>query len=240
LLKFELNPFFNDKEVFMFRFTLVVFMGLLLLGGCNSGLKEELELKNSQVERLNTEKNDLSAKLTNAQKRIAELEATPADEQPTEGDIAMRDGLAEGLSKELKAGHVVIDTESRRTYIRFNDEVLFGSGSAAPRPKGIEALSSLAKELKKITGYQLVIEGYADKMPIGQRLRTRFATNQELAAARSLAVTYFLESEMKVKMPVVVVSYGHYYEAASNKTPKGRAQNRRVVLILAPEGSKPL
>ena len=220
----------------------IVFVGLFLLSGCNTELKEDLEKQKSRVQQLKSERKSLQTQLAEANKQISsqmlELEDKNRSDQPTAEDKALRNGLKQSFAKEVAQGQVSIEGERRNTLMHLDDAILFGSGSAAPRPKGIQMLEKLAKELKKYKGYALLVEGHTDAMPISKRLRLRFATNQELAAARALAVSYYLEHELRVRMPMVALAYGDYQGVASNNTKKGRAKNRRVRLTLIPEGQQ--
>lgn len=224
----------------MIQKTLPLLLGLLVLVGCNSDLKKQIEQRDRKIAALESEKGAISAQLETAQNKIRDLQEKLAGRQPTEADKALKAGLEKSFAKEVQDGKMEIGSDERRTYLTLDEAVFFGSGSAAPRPGGIRILEKLAKELKKHKGYNVVVEGHTDKVPISQRLRRKFASNLELSATRATSVAYYLQKELGVRLPMIAVAYGPLFEAATNKTPKGRAKNRRVKVTLVPVGEKPI
>jgi chemotaxis protein MotB len=80
----------------------------------------------------------------------------------------------------------------------------------------------------------VVVAGHSDNVPIGPSLRARFSSNWELAAARAAEVTEFLQSQGVPPTRLIAVSFGEYRPIASNDTTEGRAENRRIELLLRP------
>jgi chemotaxis protein MotB len=87
------------------------------------------------------------------------------------------------------------------------------------------------------------LEGHTDSIPIRN---TRFHSNWELSAARSIAILELLSARGGVERSRM--SIGGYADVApveSNETPEGRARNRRVDIVIlnengqAAEPSKP-
>ena len=79
------------------------------------------------------------------------------------------------------------------------------------------------------------IEGHTDNLPIHN---SQYRSNWELAAARGLGVVRAMnEAGMDARL-LSAASYGEFHPAASNETPDGRAENRRIEVILVPDLSR--
>lgn len=105
---------------------------------------------------------------------------------------------------------------------------LFEPASATLSSNGTALLDRVRRDLGS-TG-RIRVEGHADGSPIGPSLRARFDSNWELAAGRAAAVARYLIGGGMDADRFDVVSRGETAPIASNGTPQGRAQNRRIVL----------
>ena len=82
---------------------------------------------------------------------------------------------------------------------------------------------------------EIYVSGYTDTASIGPALRREgVASNEVLSQRRAEDVKDFLASQGFRPELLVAQGYGEGHPIASNDTPKGRAQNRRVELSLAP------
>ena len=116
-----------------------------------------------------------------------------------------------------------------------NSDLLFASGSWQLRPQGQQIIAGFAQKLAPTQQHHLVVSGYTDNAPIGPGLRRQGVTsNQDLSQKRADAVMQFLISQGVDPTLVSAHGYGEANPVASNDTPAGRAQNRRVELSLAP------
>lgn len=115
-----------------------------------------------------------------------------------------------------------------------NSDLLFASGSWQMRPQGQQIIAGFAQKLAPTQQHHLLVSGYTDNAPIGPALRKQGVTsNEELSQKRAEAVMQFLISQGVNPSLVSAHGYGEADPVASNDTPSGRAQNRRVVLSLA-------
>ena len=116
-----------------------------------------------------------------------------------------------------------------------NSDLLFASGSWQMRPQGQQIIAGFAQKLAPTQQHHLLVSGYTDNAPIGPELRRQGVTsNEELSQKRADAVMQFLISRGVDPTLVSAHGYGEADPVASNDTPAGRAQNRRVELSLAP------
>jgi len=63
---------------------------------------------------------------------------------------------------------------------------------------------------------------------------TGFASNWELSTGRALSVVRYLQSKGVDPRMLGAAGAGEYHPVATNDTPEGRQQNRRIEIILAP------
>jgi chemotaxis protein MotB len=83
---------------------------------------------------------------------------------------------------------------------------------------------------------KLRIVGHTDSVPIGEELRWKYPSNWELSAHRAAAVVRFLQNQCRVDPEhMEAVGRSCYHPVSSNKTPRGRARNRRVEIVIAPK-----
>lgn len=104
--------------------------------------------------------------------------------------------------------------------------IFFATGSSKLLPKSSKSLNEVAKILKEDANLKLDIEGHTDNTGKPEK-------NQTLSESRAKAVLDYLKTKGGVdESRLASAGYGDTKPIASNKTPKGKAQNRRVELKL--------
>lgn len=130
----------------------------------------------------------------------------------------------ERLGKSIK----LVNNE-RGVTIRILDDILFRSGQAELTDYSRLILRKLGLILKTMSN-DIRIEGHTDNVPISGGL---FASNWHLSVARATNAAYYLMNQEGVTPArVSVVGCSEYHPIASNDTPEGRANNRRVDIII--------
>ncbi len=115
-----------------------------------------------------------------------------------------------------------------------NSDLLFAPGSWQISPDGQDIMAKMAKILAPEQQDKLVVNGYTDNSPIGPKLqRAGVTSNEELSQKRADAVMQYLISHGVKQNLVSAKGHGDADPIASNSTPAGRAQNRRVEITLA-------
>jgi chemotaxis protein MotB len=96
----------------------------------------------------------------------------------------------------------------------------------------LDAISRLAGVLKQ-RRENLRIEGHTDDIPIHN---LHFASNWELSTTRATEMIRILVTQYGLPAShLSAAGYGEFHPVASNKTAEGRAQNRRLdIVILTP------
>jgi len=142
--------------------------------------------------------------------------------------------VMESLKLLLKnESNISVNSEPRGIVITFSDSALFSSGSAEIKSEADIVLSRIADKLKTTPG-RIFIEGHTDNMPISTG---KFRSNWELSAARASSVLHALVAKGLDPYRFTISGYGEYRPRASNSTAEGRAQNRRVELVIMPPDS---
>jgi outer membrane protein OmpA-like peptidoglycan-associated protein len=105
----------------------------------------------------------------------------------------------------------------------------FDTGKATLTSEGVEQLKVL-KDQVAITGLNVKVEGHTDNTGDEER------TNIPLSKARALAVKQFLQGKYPESFPDdrlrEVNGFGSSHPVASNTTARGRAENRRVHIVM--------
>ncbi len=145
------------------------------------------------------------------------------------------DQLVGALEDELKRGELTISNLEGRLSVNLLNKILFDSGKTVIKPEGLKVLQSLGDVLNKFPDKALQIEGHTDNIQISKRLIDRFPSNWELSTARANSIVHFLQN--KVGLPgarLVAAGFSEYRPVASNEDKEGRAQNRRIQILLTP------
>ena len=139
------------------------------------------------------------------------------------------------LAEQVAAGHIPPGGMTMRItpdglVVSLHEAGFFPSGSAEVRAASIPMISILARTLP---AGRLRVEGHSDNVPIHTE---QFASNWELSTARSAAIARLLLERGPVNPAnLSAAGYAEYHPVATNATEAGRAQNRRVdVIVLRP------
>lgn len=141
--------------------------------------------------------------------------------------------LSQQLQSELKADQVQIQQLQNQVKLTLVDSLLFAEGGWQISRKGEETLDKIIPALKNVKSGRIVVEGHTDNVPIGPALRSRFASNWELSTARATDVVRYLADKGVQKNLLAAEGFGDTRPIASNDTAAGRAQNRRVEIIIS-------
>ena len=124
-----------------------------------------------------------------------------------------------------------VDVENKRKglVISLTGEILYDIGTADIKDQGQEVLAMISDILKG-TPNDIMIEGHTDDLPI----RTdEFPSNWELSTARAVNVIKFLIEERNFDPArLSAAGYSEYRPVADNDDAEGRAENRRVEVVV--------
>ena len=157
-----------------------------------------------------------------------DLSASPQVQQ----DLAHLQGqLAAMLAPQIHSQAVALRLGRDGLVISLRETGFYDSGSALPHPSSQGTLDRLAMRLRA-TPYDLRIEGHTDNVPIHT---AQFASNWELSTARATELAkIFITQYGLAPGRLSAAGFAEYHPVASNDTPDGRSQNRRVDIIVLP------
>jgi chemotaxis protein MotB len=144
----------------------------------------------------------------------------------------LRSELEQALHGEIAMRQVSLHRETDGLVISLREFGFFGSGSASIKPQALPALDRIASILA-IRTCRLRIEGHTDNVPIHT---AQMPSNWELSTARATELIRLLIVRHRFSpLRLSAAGYAEYYPVASNLTAEGRAQNRRVDIVILAE-----
>lgn len=139
--------------------------------------------------------------------------------------------LEQTLSNQVATHTVSIHMGRDGLVISLREAGFFASGSATPKPETLPTLQQIAASLGR-TPYDLRVEGHTDNIPIHT---PEFDSNWELSTARATRIArIFLDRKAMPPERISAAGYAQFHPVAPNDTAAGRAENRRVDLVVLP------
>ncbi|HRH46042.1 MAG TPA: OmpA family protein [Pyrinomonadaceae bacterium] len=137
------------------------------------------------------------------------------------------------FEQKLLANPVLIQkTKTRQTkvglVVSLSEAGFFAPGEAAINAEADAVITTLAESLQN-TDALIRIEGHTDSTPI---YNTRYPSNWELSTARASSVLARLIERGIAPARLSAAGYAGFQPIADNSTPEGRAQNRRVDVVI--------
>ena len=166
---------------------------------------------------------DAAAAAAEAKARQAK-EAQQAAEASAQQAAQQTQVMREKLKAQLNA--VLQTSESARGLIVNMSDVLFDTAKYTLKPEAREKLAKVSGILLAYPGLKLQVEGYTDNIGGDEY-------NQKLSEQRAGSVKDYLESQSVKDANITAAGYGKSDPIADNSTSAGRAQNRRVQLVVS-------
>jgi chemotaxis protein MotB len=170
----------------------------------------------------------LDAQIADLQQQLGEREATLAECNDLTDEL--RVNLREA---EMEHAVAIEQRDNRYIDLTLNESVTFASSQWIVLDTMVPALQAIASTIRNRDDFKVYVEGHTDDLKILEEFQRVWPSNWELGAFRAAAVTRYLTNELDLPAErFAAVSYGPYQPVASNETPEGRAENRRVVIRL--------
>lgn len=132
-----------------------------------------------------------------------------------------------GLSPRLQTEMTV-----KGLMITIREGVLFESGSADIIGGSQTIANEISNLLVSDPPRMIFIEGHTDNIPAGTK---EYPTNWELSSARAINfMKILLENDKLDPEKFSATGYSEYHPIATNDTPEGRTENRRVEVLISP------
>jgi outer membrane protein OmpA-like peptidoglycan-associated protein len=175
----------------------------------------------AQRARAEAERARAEAERTRAEAAAAEAQARAAAANKSASDA---NAVREKLRSQLNS--VLATSESARGLIVNMSDVLFDTGKYTLKTETQISLAKVSGILQAYPGLKLQVEGYTDSVGGDEY-------NQKLSENRSDAVRNFLLTQGVQEANITAMGYGKAKPVADNATAQGRAQNRRVQLVVS-------
>ncbi|MBN1377878.1 MAG: OmpA family protein [Gammaproteobacteria bacterium] len=131
------------------------------------------------------------------------------------------------LRQKLQSTGVSVTRDGENIILNMPANITFASDSATLKPSFIEVLDSVTEVLKEYKSTMIQVAGHTDSTGSD-------SYNQRLSLQRAQAVSFELMRFKVESQRIETIGLGEAYPIASNSTPQGREQNRRVELTLLP------
>ena len=199
--------------------------------------KAETDAAESQLQAQHAQMETERAAAAKAQAE-AERARAEAERAKAEAEAAAASARAEAASKAAQSAAdarekllgqlntVLATSESARGLIVNMSDVLFDTSKYTLKPGTQISLAKVSGILQSYPGLKLQVEGYTDSTGTPE-------FNQKLSENRAGAVRDFLVSQGVADANIVATGYGPNHPVADNNTVTGRAQNRRVQLVVS-------
>lgn len=132
------------------------------------------------------------------------------------------------LRENLKNTNIEVERQGNQIKLVMPENVTFATGSAALSDQARNALTTASETLVQYPDTTLTINGHTDNTG-------NDAINEPLSRNRALAVSNYLQSRGVNASRLTTAGYGSRQPVASNATAEGRAQNRRVEILINPD-----
>jgi peptidoglycan-associated lipoprotein len=173
---------------------------------------------------VNTRVDEVQGQVEQNQTRLNTHDKTLAAHEQKMGEISQT--AQDALRRAQEAGKLA---EGKFLYetVLTDDKVKFGFDTSDLSPEARSALDDFAAKIKQDNKNVYVeVQGHTDN--VGS---TKY--NEELGLLRAESVRRYLNASQSFPLHRInVISYGKTTPIADNKTREGRAQNRRVVLVV--------
>jgi chemotaxis protein MotB len=147
----------------------------------------------------------------------------------SDGEKSERERTEEGL---MGNPLLVQKTKMRQTkdglVISLSEAGFFAPGEAVIDAQADEVINTIAESVRS-TGANIRIEGHTDSTPISN---AKFPSNWELSTARAASVLVRLTEKGIAPERLSAAGYAGFQPVADNAMPEGRAQNRRVDVVI--------
>jgi chemotaxis protein MotB len=182
-------------------------------------LKVALETKDKEIETLKITSREVS---TEKELELQKVKGTYED-------------LIKEMKQEIDQGDIKITQAVDRLSVNLVEKILFDSGESELKPEGLKIIKRVGDILKGVSDKQIRVEGHTDNVQIGTRMKHKYPTNWELSTARATNVIRYLQDNVGIKAKhLSAAGFADSKPVTSNRTQKGKAQNRRIEIVLLP------
>ena len=202
--------------------------------------KREIDQLESEIEKLTRQSltqqqvldGALSLKekeLTNKKALIDRLKQTVENQEQSLRELV---GKVAGRLNQYNSEDISVEIKDGLGYITLSEKLLFRPRSLRLSNKAYDVLQSIATVLRQYPKMDILVLGHTDNQPVSIKGPKN---NRELSVLRATPVVQLLVKEFGLNPNQVIAGgKGDSKPKTSNDTPQGRAQNRRVEIVVMP------
>lgn len=183
--------------------------------------ERKLALESDRLEKLQNELAQRSNQINELQGLINAKEAQMQQ---------LKNAISSALLNFEGKGLTVVQ-KNGKIYVSMENKLLFDSGSWAVGSEGKNAVEQLASVLSKNPDINVLIEGHTDNVPY---TGATIIDNWDLSVKRATAIVRILQKKGVNPTQITAAGRSEYVMVGSNATQEGKAKNRRIEIILAP------
>lgn len=213
------------------------------LATCNTNLTSTINADNAKIADLNGQIATLksqNASLSHDAAAYRDLQADlKARREAVNAALAeqgtsleeLRERLIAGLTQLADSG-ITVELREGLLFVELPEKLLFAQGSASLSKDAKNALNPLASVLNNYPRVEIYVVGHTDTLKIHT---AKFEDNWTLSTERANSIVRVLRDKYSVDPHrLMAAGRGKYGPVAPNDTREGRAQNRRIQIILNP------
>lgn len=183
--------------------------------------EKKLQEESLRLEKLQTELNLRAEEVDELQSLISAKEAQMQQ---------LKNAISNALHNFEGNGLTVVH-KNGKIYVSMENKLLFDSGSWAVGTEGKKAVEQLASVLSENKDINVLIEGHTDNVPYkGSTL----IDNWDLSVKRATAIVRILKDKGVSPTQITAAGRSEFVPVDTNTTAEGKAKNRRIEIILAP------
>jgi outer membrane protein OmpA-like peptidoglycan-associated protein len=198
-----------------------------VMGKVNAGNSEALVLQTERQQRMIT---NLRGENQSQEKELAQAGQQLEVAKETEAELARQQALtqtADKIRKELRPNEAEVFTQDGKVMVRLKG-LNFASGKTTLTPKNKALLQKVETALNDVPTAKIEVQGHTDSTG-------KADTNQRISEARAKTVQQQLIANGASSDKVDAIGLGDERPISNNATPSGRAQNRRIDLVIEPK-----
>jgi type VI secretion system protein ImpK len=162
--------------------------------------------------------------------RIVKAPPPPPPPPPPPDPQSQMARICGALGPEVAADQAMAEQTANQITVRVGNVLLFDSGSATVLSGFKPIAERIAQTLNTEQGFIKVV-GHTDNAPISHG-NVRFPSNYHLSIERAKAVAALFQPLLTKPDRLQIDGKGETAPVADNKTPEGRAKNRRVEILI--------
>lgn len=158
-----------------------------------------------------------------------EQKATTSEPQLPEEFRRISQEVQQQFSDLIAKDLVSVQGNEEWLEIELKSSLLFQSGEAEAGVDAGPIMEALAVIVGD-SGLPVRVEGFTDDQPIASAI---YPSNWELSSARAASIVKMLTTNGVAASRLAAIGYGEFQPVSTNDTEEGRAENRRVVLMIS-------